>query len=141
MGFGEQRDYISQVLSETSGGYNCYWPMPFHTAARWTPGEGGSKLTLPIPVAEAGAGEGEAVVRLVTGPDGGTVQVALGKTKAPGFIDLYAPEEGVKEITLPLGHMRDRTMPLVITYIGTNGASAGRTVGVDAVVLKPADNH
>src|SRR6476660_3054946 len=36
VGFGEQKDYISLPLNETSGGYNCYWPMPFHKAARWT---------------------------------------------------------------------------------------------------------
>ncbi len=36
VGFGEQQDYISLPLSETSGGYNCYWPMPFHRSARWT---------------------------------------------------------------------------------------------------------
>jgi hypothetical protein len=36
VGFGEQRDYVSMPLSETSGGYNCYWPMPFHRSARWT---------------------------------------------------------------------------------------------------------
>jgi len=36
VGFGEQKDYISMPLSETSGGYNCYWPMPFHKSARWT---------------------------------------------------------------------------------------------------------
>src|SRR5205807_2773369 len=29
VGFGEQKDYISLPLNETSGGYNCYWPMPF----------------------------------------------------------------------------------------------------------------
>jgi len=36
VGFGEQRDYISLPMNETSGGYNCYWPMPFRKAARWT---------------------------------------------------------------------------------------------------------
>lgn len=36
VGFGEQKDYISLPLNETSGGYNCFWPMPFHTSARWT---------------------------------------------------------------------------------------------------------
>ena len=36
VGFGEQRDYISLPLNETSGGYNCFWPMPFHKSARWT---------------------------------------------------------------------------------------------------------
>lgn len=36
VGFGEQADYISLPLNETSGGYNCYWPMPFHKSARWT---------------------------------------------------------------------------------------------------------
>src|SRR3954453_3552334 len=36
VGFGEQHDYISLPLNETSGGYNCYWPMPFHKSARWT---------------------------------------------------------------------------------------------------------
>jgi Protein of unknown function (DUF2961) len=36
VGFGEQKDYISAPLNETSGGYNCYWPMPFHKSARWT---------------------------------------------------------------------------------------------------------
>ncbi|HZZ57531.1 MAG TPA: DUF2961 domain-containing protein [Opitutaceae bacterium] len=36
VGFGEQKDYISAVLEETSGGYNCFWPMPFHRSARWT---------------------------------------------------------------------------------------------------------
>src|SRR5262249_3579053 len=34
VGFGEQRDYVSLPLSETTGGYNCYWPKPFHRAAR-----------------------------------------------------------------------------------------------------------
>ncbi|HZZ44537.1 MAG TPA: glycoside hydrolase family 172 protein, partial [Tepidisphaeraceae bacterium] len=36
VGFGMQKDYISLPLNETSGGYNCYWPMPFHKHARWT---------------------------------------------------------------------------------------------------------
>ena len=36
VGFGEQKDFISMPLEETSGGYNCYWPMPFHRSARWT---------------------------------------------------------------------------------------------------------
>ena len=36
VGFGEQVDYISAPLNQTSGGYNCYWPMPFHKSARWT---------------------------------------------------------------------------------------------------------
>ena len=36
VGFGESRQYISLPLEETSGGFNCFWPMPFHTHARWT---------------------------------------------------------------------------------------------------------
>jgi len=36
VGFGEQKDFISLPLNEASGGYNCYWPMPFHQSARWT---------------------------------------------------------------------------------------------------------
>lgn len=36
VGFGRHADYISLPLNETSGGYNCYWPMPFHRHARWT---------------------------------------------------------------------------------------------------------
>ena len=36
VGFGEQKDFSSLPLNETSGGYNCYWPMPFHKSARWT---------------------------------------------------------------------------------------------------------
>jgi hypothetical protein len=36
VGFGEQKDYTSLPLNEMSGGYNCYWPMPFHRSARWT---------------------------------------------------------------------------------------------------------
>lgn len=36
VGFGQQVDYISLPLNETSGGYNCYWPMPFCKSARWT---------------------------------------------------------------------------------------------------------
>jgi hypothetical protein len=43
VGFGEQKDYISMPLSETSGGYNCYWPMPFHKSARWTLTNGSGK--------------------------------------------------------------------------------------------------
>jgi hypothetical protein len=34
MGFGEWKDYISMPLNMTSGGYNCYWPMPFRKSAR-----------------------------------------------------------------------------------------------------------
>jgi len=36
MGFGEWKDYISLPLNMTSGGYNSYWPMPFHRHARIT---------------------------------------------------------------------------------------------------------
>lgn len=36
VGFGEQKDYQSLPLNEISGGYNCYWAMPFHKSARWT---------------------------------------------------------------------------------------------------------
>jgi len=36
VGFGERKDYVSLPLSETSGGFNCYWPMPFHRHVRWT---------------------------------------------------------------------------------------------------------
>lgn len=36
MGFGEWRDYQSLPLNMTSGGYNCYWAMPFHKSARIT---------------------------------------------------------------------------------------------------------
>lgn len=36
VGFGETRDYRSLPMDEDSGGYNCYWPMPFHKHARWT---------------------------------------------------------------------------------------------------------
>jgi Protein of unknown function (DUF2961) len=36
VGFGQQKDYVSLPLNEISGGYNCYWPMPFHKHARWT---------------------------------------------------------------------------------------------------------
>ena len=34
--FGQTADYISAPLEVTSGGCNCYWPMPFHKHARWT---------------------------------------------------------------------------------------------------------
>ena len=36
MGFGEWKDYQSLPLNMTSGGYNCYWPMPFRKSARIT---------------------------------------------------------------------------------------------------------
>jgi hypothetical protein len=36
VGFGQQIDFTSLPLNETSGGYNCYWEMPFHKSARWT---------------------------------------------------------------------------------------------------------
>jgi hypothetical protein len=36
VGFGQQKDFTSLPLNETSGGYNCYWPMPFHKSAHWT---------------------------------------------------------------------------------------------------------
>ena len=37
VGFGEQKDYTSLPMNEMSGGYNCYWPMPFHKSAKWDP--------------------------------------------------------------------------------------------------------
>ncbi len=43
VGFGEQKDYTSLPLNENSGGYNCYWPMPFHKAAHWTLTNGSNK--------------------------------------------------------------------------------------------------
>ncbi|WP_207491656.1 DUF2961 domain-containing protein [Aridibaculum aurantiacum] len=33
MGFGEWKDFQSTPLNMTSGGYNSYWPMPFHRSA------------------------------------------------------------------------------------------------------------
>lgn len=37
IGFGDaSAHYVSLPLDVNSGGYNCYWPMPFHTHARWT---------------------------------------------------------------------------------------------------------
>ena len=36
VGFGQQVNYKSAPLEETSGGYNCWWPMPFHKGAYWT---------------------------------------------------------------------------------------------------------
>ncbi|HEY1021364.1 MAG TPA: DUF2961 domain-containing protein, partial [Flavisolibacter sp.] len=36
MGYGKWKDYISMPLNMTSGGYNSYWPMPFHRRARIT---------------------------------------------------------------------------------------------------------
>jgi hypothetical protein len=36
MGFGEWRNFQSLPLNMTSGGYNCYWAMPFHKSARIT---------------------------------------------------------------------------------------------------------
>lgn len=36
VGFGEGRDFQSAPLAVTSGGYNCYWPMPFGKSARIT---------------------------------------------------------------------------------------------------------
>ncbi|MCX5634585.1 MAG: DUF2961 domain-containing protein [Planctomycetota bacterium] len=32
--WGRTKDFISMALEQTSGGYNCYWPMPFGKAAR-----------------------------------------------------------------------------------------------------------
>jgi hypothetical protein len=36
VGFGEWHDFRSLPLNMTSGGYNCYWPMPFRRSARIT---------------------------------------------------------------------------------------------------------
>ncbi len=36
VGFGLHTNYVSLPLFEDGGGYNCYWPMPFHQHARWT---------------------------------------------------------------------------------------------------------
>ncbi len=36
VGFGEYHQFISLPLNMTSGGYNCYWPMPFRRHARIT---------------------------------------------------------------------------------------------------------
>jgi hypothetical protein len=45
MGFGKWKDFISMPLNMTSGGYNSYWPMPFHRSARITVENRG---TLPV---------------------------------------------------------------------------------------------
>jgi len=36
LSFGEWHDYVSIPASATSGGFNCYWPMPFRSSARIT---------------------------------------------------------------------------------------------------------
>lgn len=36
LSFGEWHDYQSLPTSATSGGFNCYWPMPFRSSARIT---------------------------------------------------------------------------------------------------------
>lgn len=35
-GFGTENEFVSAPVSITSGGFSCYWPMPFHRSARWT---------------------------------------------------------------------------------------------------------
>lgn len=36
LSFGEWHDYVSIPASATSGGFNCYWPMPFRSGGRIT---------------------------------------------------------------------------------------------------------
>ena len=36
MGFGETIDHVSPPLNMQSGGFNCYWPMPFYRSAKIT---------------------------------------------------------------------------------------------------------
>jgi hypothetical protein len=36
VGFGDQREVVSAPVSQTTGGYACYWPMPFRRSARVT---------------------------------------------------------------------------------------------------------
>lgn len=36
LGFGQWTDFQSAPLNMTSGGYNCYWPMPFKKSCRIT---------------------------------------------------------------------------------------------------------
>lgn len=36
VGFGQWKQFVSLPLSMTSGGYNCFWPMPFSRLARIT---------------------------------------------------------------------------------------------------------
>ena len=36
LSFGEWHDYVSIPASATSGGFNCYWPMPFRSSGRVT---------------------------------------------------------------------------------------------------------
>jgi D-arabinan exo alpha-(1,3)/(1,5)-arabinofuranosidase (non-reducing end) len=36
LSFGEWQDYVSIPASATSGGFNCYWPMPFWSRGRIT---------------------------------------------------------------------------------------------------------
>jgi len=36
VGFGLQKDFVSLPVSETTGGYSAYWPMPFHRSATIT---------------------------------------------------------------------------------------------------------
>jgi hypothetical protein len=36
VGFGERAEVSSQLVSQQSGGLNCWWPMPFRARARWT---------------------------------------------------------------------------------------------------------
>jgi hypothetical protein len=36
VGFGVQRELVSLPVSQTTGGYACYWPMPFRRSARIT---------------------------------------------------------------------------------------------------------
>jgi hypothetical protein len=36
LSFGEVHDFTSSAVSVTSGGLNCYWPMPFRSSARIT---------------------------------------------------------------------------------------------------------
>ncbi len=36
VGFGEYHEFVSLPVSMTSGGYNCFWPMPFRRLARIT---------------------------------------------------------------------------------------------------------
>lgn len=111
-------------------GYGELWSR--HLALFWSPAGGGSTLTLPVPIRDPATRT--ATLRMVTGPNCGTVRIAVDGTASPGFVDLYAPAEGVKEVALSLGEHHGNAVSLKLTYVGNNAASVGSLVGIDAIV-------
>ncbi len=102
----------------------------------WQNGRAGDTLDIRLPVKTAGRQEVRVVLTRAT--DYGIVQFHLDGQKIGKPIDLYCPYvTNTPPILLGVRELTEGNQKMTVKLLGKNEKSAGRSVGIDRIILKP----